>query len=69
MALSDFPRFIRKNYDVHEWQHASAVLRTVVLRSAAGLCSRFTATTNCALLKSIGTLANLQVTPSTQESC
>jgi hypothetical protein len=28
VALSDFPRFIRKNYDVHEWRHASAVLRT-----------------------------------------
>ncbi|MEN3369643.1 MAG: hypothetical protein V7609_1786 [Verrucomicrobiota bacterium] len=28
MALSDFPQFIRKNYDVHEWRHASAVLRT-----------------------------------------
>ncbi len=28
MALSDFPKFIRKNYDVHEWRHASAVLHT-----------------------------------------
>jgi len=28
VALSDFPKFIRKNYDVHEWRHASAVLRT-----------------------------------------
>ena len=28
MALSDFPRFIRKNYEVHEWRHASAVLHT-----------------------------------------
>jgi hypothetical protein len=28
VALSDFPQFIRKNYDVHEWRHASAVLRT-----------------------------------------
>lgn len=28
MALSDFPRFIRKNYEIHEWRHASAVLRT-----------------------------------------
>ena len=28
MALRDFPKFIRKNYDVHEWRHASAVLHT-----------------------------------------
>ena len=28
MALRDFPRFIRQNYSVHEWRHASAVLRT-----------------------------------------
>jgi hypothetical protein len=28
VALSDFPQFIRKNYEVHEWRHASAVLRT-----------------------------------------
>ena len=28
MAISDFPKFIRKNYEVHEWRHASAVLHT-----------------------------------------
>ena len=28
MALSDFPKFIRTNYAIHEWRHASAVLRT-----------------------------------------
>lgn len=28
MALRDFPKFIRQNYAVHEWRHASAVLRT-----------------------------------------
>lgn len=28
MALSDLPNFIRKNYAIHEWRHASAVLRT-----------------------------------------
>jgi len=28
VALSNFPRFIRKNYEIHEWRHASAVLRT-----------------------------------------
>lgn len=28
MALRDFPSFLRKNYDIHEWHHASAVLRT-----------------------------------------
>lgn len=27
MGLSDFPGFIRKNYELHEWRHASAVLR------------------------------------------
>ena len=27
MGLSDFPRFIQKNYELHEWRHASAVLR------------------------------------------
>lgn len=28
MALSDLPEFIRQNYEIHEWRHASAVLRT-----------------------------------------
>lgn len=28
MALSDFPKQIRENYEIHEWRHASAVLRT-----------------------------------------
>lgn len=28
MALRDFPKFVRENYEVHEWRHASAVLRT-----------------------------------------
>jgi hypothetical protein len=28
VGLSDFPRFIQKNYELHEWRHASAVLRT-----------------------------------------
>jgi hypothetical protein len=28
MALTDFPDIIRKNYEIHEWRHASAVLRT-----------------------------------------
>jgi hypothetical protein len=28
VALSNLPGFIRKNYAVHEWRHASAVLRT-----------------------------------------
>ena len=26
MALSDIPQFIRDNYEIHEWRHASAVL-------------------------------------------
>jgi hypothetical protein len=28
MALSDFPADLRENYQIHEWRHASAVLRT-----------------------------------------
>lgn len=28
MALIEFPKFIRKNYEIHEWRHASAVLQT-----------------------------------------
>jgi len=27
MALRDFPKFIRDHYEIHEWRHASAVLR------------------------------------------
>lgn len=26
MAISSFPQFIRENYEVHEWKHASAIL-------------------------------------------
>ena len=28
MALNDFPESICKNFEIHEWRHASAVLRT-----------------------------------------
>ena len=28
MALRNIPAALRKNYEVHEWRHASAVLRT-----------------------------------------
>jgi len=28
VALRDFPKFIRDHYEIHEWRHASAVLRT-----------------------------------------
>lgn len=27
VALSDFPRFIRDSYELHEWRHASAILQ------------------------------------------
>lgn len=27
MALIDFPKFIRDNYEIHEWRHASAILQ------------------------------------------
>ncbi len=26
MALQDLPRFVRDNYEIHEWRHASAIL-------------------------------------------
>jgi hypothetical protein len=28
MAIEDLPEFIRKNYEVHEWKHASAILKS-----------------------------------------
>jgi len=28
VALTDFPKVVRENYEIHEWRHASAVLRT-----------------------------------------
>jgi hypothetical protein len=28
VALREFSKFIRENYEIHEWRHASAVLRT-----------------------------------------
>ncbi len=28
MAVRNFPKFVRDNYEIHEWRHASAVLRT-----------------------------------------
>lgn len=28
MAVTDFPKSIRNSYEIHEWRHASAVLRT-----------------------------------------
>lgn len=27
MALADFPKFIRDNYEIHQWRHARAILR------------------------------------------
>lgn len=27
MALEDFPKFIRENYELHEWRHASAIMK------------------------------------------
>jgi hypothetical protein len=26
VAILDFPEFVRENYEIHEWRHASAVL-------------------------------------------
>ena len=26
MSLSDIPKFVRENYEIHEWRHASAIL-------------------------------------------
>jgi len=28
MAIEDLPEFIRKHYEVHEWKHASAILKS-----------------------------------------
>lgn len=28
MPISDFPEFIRENYELHEWKHATAILKT-----------------------------------------
>jgi hypothetical protein len=28
MALNDFPKEVVENYEIHEWRHASAILRT-----------------------------------------
>jgi hypothetical protein len=28
VAPRNFPKFVRENYEIHEWRHASAVLRT-----------------------------------------
>ena len=28
MTIIHLPRFVRANYEIHEWKHASAVLET-----------------------------------------
>jgi hypothetical protein len=28
MAIENLPEFIRENYEVHEWKHASAILES-----------------------------------------
>ncbi len=44
MALSDFPKFIRENYEIHECRHASAILQADFASEYEDLCdvlSRF----------------------------
>lgn len=38
MALEDFPKFIRTNYEIHEWRHASAILEADFLSEYRDLC-------------------------------
>ncbi len=44
MALTKFPKFIQKHYEIREWRHASAILQTDFASEYADLCdvlSRF----------------------------
>lgn len=38
MALNDFPDFIRKNYEIYEWRHASAILQADFQTEYADIC-------------------------------
>jgi hypothetical protein len=38
VALEDFPQFIRDNYELHEWRHASAILQSDFPDEHAELC-------------------------------
>ena len=42
MALTDFSAFIRENYEIHEWRHASAILRADFPSELADLCDVLT---------------------------
>lgn len=42
MALRDFPQFIRKNYEIHEWRHASAILEADFTSEYRDLCDVLT---------------------------
>ncbi len=44
MPISTFPEFIRDNYEIHEWRHASAILSTDFAKEYDDICdvlSRF----------------------------
>jgi hypothetical protein len=38
VALRDFPKFIRSNYEIHEWRHASAILEADFGKEYRDLC-------------------------------
>jgi hypothetical protein len=38
MAIADFPKFIRPNYEIHEWRHASAILEADFPNEYRELC-------------------------------
>jgi hypothetical protein len=42
MAIADFPEFIRTNYEIHEWRHASAILEADFTNEYRELCEVLT---------------------------
>lgn len=38
MAIADFPKAIRENYEIHEWRHASAILEADFNKEYRDLC-------------------------------
>ena len=42
MTTKDFPSFIAENYEIHEWRHASAILRNDFPEEYADICDVLT---------------------------
>ncbi len=38
MTTTELPAFIRENYEIHEWRHASAILRQDFTREYQDIC-------------------------------